>query len=53
MIGVETKTFETGIMRMVGITKLGLILMIFIQSFMFVIPALIIGFHSMLSPALL
>lgn len=29
MIGVETKTFETGIMRMVGISKRGLIAMIF------------------------
>lgn len=30
MIGVETKTFETGIMRMVGVSKKGLMAMIFI-----------------------
>jgi FtsX-like permease family len=43
MIGIETKTMETGIMRMVGISKRGLVYMIFVQSFMFVIPALILG----------
>ena len=30
MIGVESKTYETGILRMVGISKVGLILMIFL-----------------------
>lgn len=30
MIGVETKTMETGIMRMVGVSKRGLMLMVFI-----------------------
>jgi ABC-type antimicrobial peptide transport system permease subunit len=39
MIGVETKTLETGIMRMVGTNKRGLIMMVGIQSAMFVIPA--------------
>ncbi len=43
MIGVETKTFETGIMRMVGVSKRGLMLMIFIQSWMFVTPALLLA----------
>lgn len=43
MIGVETKTFETGIMRMVGVSKRGLITMIFIQSWMFVTPAIILA----------
>lgn len=43
MIGVETKTMETGIMRMVGVSKRGLVQMIFVQSFMFVVPALILG----------
>jgi ABC-type antimicrobial peptide transport system permease subunit len=43
MIGVETKTFETGIMRMVGISKRGLMTMIFLQSLMFVIPAIILA----------
>jgi ABC-type antimicrobial peptide transport system permease subunit len=43
MIGIETKTLETGIMRMVGVSKRGLVQMIFVQSFMFVLPAVILG----------
>ena len=43
MIGIETKTMETGIMRMVGVSKRGLVQMIFVQSFMFVTPALILA----------
>ena len=43
MIGVETKTLETGILRMVGNSKRGIILMIIIQCSMFVIPSLLIG----------
>lgn len=43
MIGVETKTFETGIMRMVGISKKGMVLMILLQGIMFVIPAIFLG----------
>lgn len=44
MIGVETKTSETGIMRMLGTNKMGLILMVVIQSCMFVFPAIICAF---------
>jgi len=44
MIGVETKTLETGIMRMVGTNKRGLIMMVGIQSGMFVVPAVATGF---------
>ena len=44
MIGVETKTMETGIMRMVGTNKIGLIMRVAIQSALFVIPALICAF---------
>lgn len=43
MVGIETKTMETGIMRMVGVSKRGLVQMIFVQSFMFVLPALVFG----------
>jgi ABC-type antimicrobial peptide transport system permease subunit len=43
MIGIETKTMETGIMRMVGVSKRGLVQMIFVQSFMFVLPAVVLG----------
>ena len=44
MISVETKTFEFGVMRMVGLSKSGIINMIVIQSFLFVIPSLLFGF---------
>jgi ABC-type antimicrobial peptide transport system permease subunit len=44
MIGVETKTMETGIMRMVGTNKKGLITMVAIQSSMFVLPAIFCAF---------
>ena len=46
MISVETKSFETGVMRMIGLSKMGLVGLIILQSFMFVIPAVIIGFIS-------
>lgn len=44
MISVETKTFEIGVMRLVGLSKLGFIGMIMTQSAMFVIPSVIMGF---------
>jgi ABC-type antimicrobial peptide transport system permease subunit len=44
MIGVETKTGETGIMRMMGTNKKGLVSMVAIQSAMFVFPAILAAF---------
>ena len=44
MISVETKTFEFGVMRMVGLSKSGIISMILLQSFLFVLPSVIAGF---------
>lgn len=44
MIKVETKTFEIGIMRMVGVDKFDLVVMIFVQTCMFALPAIILGF---------
>lgn len=44
MISVETKTFEFGVMRMVGLSKTGIINVIILQSFMYVVPALLVGF---------
>lgn len=41
MISVETKTFENGVLRLVGLSKANCISMILIQSFMFVIPSII------------
>lgn len=44
MITVETKTFENAVMRLVGLSKNGFILMIFCQSVLFVIPAIVMAF---------
>ena len=44
MVGVETKTLEIGIIRMQGLSKRGLILMVFIQAAMFVAPAILASF---------
>ena len=51
MISVETKTFEIGVIRMVGLSKSGIIFMIFLQGLMFVLPALVLGF-ALCFPAL-
>lgn len=44
MITVETKSFEMGVMRMVGLNKTGLIVLVLTQSLMFVLPAVLFGF---------
>lgn len=44
MISVETKTFEMGVIRMVGLSKHGVISMVFLQGLMFVLPAIVLGF---------
>jgi hypothetical protein len=44
LISVESKTFEFGVMRMVGLSKSGIISMILIQSLMFVLPSVLISF---------
>ena len=41
MITIETKTFDTGVMRMVGLSGKGFVAMIFTQAVMFVLPSLI------------
>lgn len=51
MISVETKTFETGVLRLVGMSKLNCISMILIQAMMFVIPSIILGYIASI-PAL-
>ena len=43
-ISVESKTFEFGVMRMVGLSRSGLISMIILQGVMFVLPSLLVGF---------
>lgn len=44
MIGVETKSFETGILRMIGVGKYGTILLVIIHGFLFVLPSIIAAF---------
>ena len=44
LISVETKTFEIGVMRLVGLTKKGFIGLILTQATMFVLPSVILGF---------
>ncbi len=52
MISVETKTFENGVLRMLGLSKVNCIFMILIQSIMFVIPSIILGYGASI-PALM
>ena len=44
LISVETKTFEIGVMRLVGLSKRGLVALVFIQAGCFVFPSLVAGF---------
>ena len=44
LISVETKTFDTGVMRLIGLSKWGYIVMIATQAAMFVLPSIILGF---------
>lgn len=44
MISVESKTFEFGVMRMTGLSKKGIVVMVLTQAFMFVFPSVLLGF---------
>ena len=44
MITTETKTFDIGIMRLIGLSSSGFVAMIFTQAVMFVLPAIITGY---------
>ena len=44
LITVETKAFENGVMRLVGLSKSSFVAMIFTQAACFVFPAVILGF---------
>jgi len=46
LISVETKTYEIGVMRLVGLTKGGFVGMIFTQAAMFVLPSVVLGFAA-------
>ena len=44
MITVELKTFESGIMRLLGISKSGYVATILIQASLFTLPSIILAF---------
>lgn len=44
MITTETKTFDTGIMRLLGLSSYGFVAMIMTQAIMFVIPSIICAY---------
>ncbi|KAL4454907.1 hypothetical protein ABPG74_006289 [Tetrahymena malaccensis] len=44
LVSVETKTYELGVLRVLGLNKIGVIQLIIIQSLSFVLPAVIFGF---------
>ena len=44
MITTETKTFDIGIMRLIGLSSCGFVMMIFTQAVMFVFPSIIFAY---------
>lgn len=44
MITVEHKTFDSGIMRLVGLTKAGYVASILMQAALFVLPSIVCAF---------
>ncbi len=46
MVAVETKTFETGVMRMLGMPRVRVVQLLLLQAMFFAIPALLIGLLS-------
>jgi len=52
MISIETKAYENGVLRLVGLSKANCIQMIIVQSLLFVLPSIIIA-YAVSFPALL
>jgi len=48
MISVETKTFERGVLRLVGLSKFDIVGMIIVQSLLFVLPSIVLGYAASL-----
>ena len=46
MVSIETRTFEMGILRMIGMTRGGVVQLLIIQAFCYAIPAWIIGIFA-------
>ena len=51
MISVETKTFEIGVMRLIGLSKTGFVALVFTEAMCFVLPSILVGF-TMSLPAI-
>ncbi|KRX00113.1 hypothetical protein PPERSA_07220 [Pseudocohnilembus persalinus] len=43
LVSIETKTFELGVLRTLGLNKIGIVSLIIVQALSYVIPALIVG----------
>jgi ABC-type antimicrobial peptide transport system permease subunit len=43
MISVESKQFEMGVLRMIGMTRSGLVQLILLQAFIYAVPAWVVG----------
>ena len=43
LVSVETKTFDMGVVRVLGLNKIGVILMILLQSLSYVLPGIVLG----------
>ena len=43
LVSVETKTFDMGVVRVLGLNKVGVIIMILLQSLSYVVPGIILG----------
>lgn len=46
MISIETKTYENGVLRLVGLSKANCIQMIIVQSLLFVLPSIIFAYAA-------
>ena len=46
MLSVESKSFDLGVMRMVGLAKYNVMILVILQSFTFVLPAIVSGFTT-------
>ena len=44
MISVETKTFENGVLRLIGLSQFNVVGMIIVQSVLFVLPSIVLGY---------
>lgn len=44
MITTETKAFDIGVMRLVGLSNYGFVAMVFVQAVMFVLPSIIFAY---------